>query len=58
MGGDWPGLWKSGETTQHERCCPSHFSLARPVVSGAAAVAYGAQFAVDTPRPASIAEPS
>lgn len=57
MGGDRPGLWKSGETAQHERYYPSYFSLARPVISGApAAVAYGAQFDVDTPSPASIAE--
>jgi FtsP/CotA-like multicopper oxidase with cupredoxin domain len=57
MGGDQPGQWKSGETTQHERYYPSYFSLARPLINAApAAVNYGAQFAVQTPSPASIAE--
>jgi len=57
MGGDRPGQWKSGETTQHERYFPSYFSLARPLINAApVAVAYGAQFAVQTPSPASIAE--
>jgi hypothetical protein len=57
MGGDKPGMWKSGETTQHERFYPSYFSLARPVIGAApATLTYGAGFAVDTPSPASIAE--
>jgi hypothetical protein len=57
MGGDRPGQWKSGETTQHERYYPSYFSLARPPISAAPSnIAYGTQFAVQTPSPASIAE--
>ena len=57
MGGDRPGQWKSGETTQHERYYPSYFSLARPLITAApAASTYGSQFAVQTPSPASIAE--
>jgi FtsP/CotA-like multicopper oxidase with cupredoxin domain len=57
MGGDRPGQWKSGETTQHERYYPSYFSLARPLINAApATIAYGTQFAVQTPSPASIAE--
>ena len=35
MGGDRPGQWKSGETTQHERYYPSYFSLARPLINAA-----------------------
>lgn len=57
VGGDKPGQWKSGETTQHERYYPSYFSLARPDLTAApAAVGYGAAFAVQTPAPAAIAE--
>lgn len=57
MGGDRPGLWKSGETTEHERYLPNYFGLPRPALTAApASVAYGAQFAVQTPTPASIAE--
>ena len=57
MGGDKPGEWKSGETTQHERYYPSYFAFARPTIVGApAAVAYGAVFAVQTPNPAGVAE--
>ncbi len=57
MGGDRPGQWKSGETTQHERYYPSYCSLARPVITGApASVAFGAAFAVNTPSPTGIAE--
>jgi len=57
MGGDRPGQWKSGETTQHERYYPSYFTLARPVITLAPpSAAHGAVFAVQTPNPASIAE--
>ena len=57
MGGDRPGQWKSGETTQHERYYPSYFSLARPLINAAPDdVTYGAQFDVETPSPASIAD--
>lgn len=57
MGGDKPGQWKSGETTQHERYYPSYFTMARPVMTGApASAAHGSVFQVQTPSPASIAE--
>jgi FtsP/CotA-like multicopper oxidase with cupredoxin domain len=57
MGGDRPGQWKSGETTQHERYYPSYFTLARPVINAApASLSYGAEFLVQTPSPSSIAE--
>jgi plastocyanin len=57
MGGDKPGQWKSGETTQHERYYPSYFTLSRPTISNAPATAgYGTVFHVQTPSPASIAE--
>jgi plastocyanin len=57
MGGDRPGQWKSGETTQHERYYPSYFSLARPLINAAPDdVAYGDQLDVETPSPASIAD--
>jgi hypothetical protein len=57
MGGDRPGQWKSGETTQHERYYPAYFAMARPTITGApATIAHGAAFAVQTPTPAAIAE--
>jgi hypothetical protein len=57
MGGDRPGAWKSGETTAHERYFPWYYSLARPTITTApASVTYGANFDVQTPSPASIAE--
>jgi plastocyanin len=57
MGGDRPGAWKSGETTAHERYFPWYSSLARPVITAApASIAYGANFDVQTPSPATIAE--
>jgi hypothetical protein len=57
MGGDRPGAWKSGETTQHERYFPSYFAFARPVITGApASIAFGAAFAVQTPNPGGVAE--
>lgn len=57
MGGDRPGQWKSGETTQHERYYPSYFTLSRPVITGAPASAgYGTTFPVQTPNPPGIAE--
>ena len=57
MGGDRPGQWKSGETTQHERYYPSYFTFARPVITAApASVGHGAVFLVQTPSPGSIAE--
>jgi hypothetical protein len=57
MGGDRPGAWKSGETTAHERYFPWYFVLSRPVISGAPpTIAYGANFDVQTPSPAAIAE--
>src|SRR5258708_29834316 len=37
MGGDRPGMWKSGETTQHERYFPSYYGLPRPQITGAPA---------------------
>jgi FtsP/CotA-like multicopper oxidase with cupredoxin domain len=57
MGGDKPGAWKSGETTQHERYYPSYFAFARPTITGApASTTYGAVISVQTPNPASIGE--
>ncbi|MFN0195058.1 MAG: galactose oxidase-like domain-containing protein [Aestuariivirga sp.] len=57
MGGDRPGQWKSGETTQHERYYPSYFTLTRPVITAApASAAYGAVISVQTPNPAGVAE--
>jgi hypothetical protein len=57
MGGDRPGMWKSGETTQHERYFPSYYGLPRPQITGApTSIAYGAVFNVQTPAPGSIAE--
>ena len=57
MGGDRPGMWKSGEFTQHERYYPNYYSLPRPQITGAPAnINYGAAFNVQTPTPASIAE--
>jgi hypothetical protein len=57
MGGDKPGLWKSGETTPHERYFPSYYFMARPTIGGApASVAYGAAFTINTPDAPSIAE--
>jgi hypothetical protein len=57
MGGDKPGQWKSGETTQHERYYPSYFTMARPVMTGApASAAHGSVFQVQTPSPATVAE--
>ena len=57
MGGDRPGAWKSGETTAHERYFPWYYALARPVITGApATIAYDANFDVQTPSPAAIAE--
>ena len=52
MGGDKPGLWKSGETTPHERYFPSYYFMARPQIATAPAmVGYGATFTVDSPTP-------
>ena len=57
MGGDKPGAWKSGETTPHERYFPSYYTLARPVITAApATTTYGADFGIQTPNPAGIAE--
>jgi hypothetical protein len=57
MGGDKPGAWKSGETTPHERYFPSYYFLSRPVITAApAATTYGANFDIQTPNPAGIAE--
>src|SRR6185503_15624482 len=57
VGGDKPGQWKSGETTQHERYYPSYCALPRPVITNApASVAFGAAFAIQAPSPAAIAE--
>ena len=57
MGGDRPGQWRSGETTQHERYYPSYFTLSRPVIMAApASAAYGSVISVQTPNPAGIAE--
>ena len=57
MGGDKPGQWKSGETTQHERYFPSYYNLPRPQITAAPGnINYGVAFNVTTPSPASIAE--
>lgn len=52
MGGD-----PNGGTTPHERFLPSYFFKARPTITGApAAVGFGANFTVNTPQAAGIAE--
>lgn len=52
VGGD-PG----GDFTPHERYLPPYFFAARPAITGApVAVAYGANFTVNTPEAANIAE--
>jgi hypothetical protein len=57
MGGDRPGMCKSGETTQHERYFPNYYSLPGPAITNAPAdLTYRAVFDVDTPTPASIVE--
>lgn len=57
MGGDQAGMWKSGETTPHERYYPSYYFKARPVITSAAATsAYGANFTINTPSATSITE--
>ena len=57
MGGDRVGAWKSGETTPSERYYPSYYLMARPTITGApATINYGANFTIQTPNPATIAE--
>jgi len=57
MGGDQAGMWKSGETTPHERYYPSYYFKARPAITSAAATsAYGSNFTINTPSAPSITE--
>jgi len=57
MGGDRVGLWKSGETTASERYFPSYYFISRPTITSApSTIAYGANFTIQTPSPASISE--
>ena len=52
VGGD-----PSGDTTPHERYLPPYFFAARPLITGAPPnIGYGANFTVNTPEAADIAE--
>jgi FtsP/CotA-like multicopper oxidase with cupredoxin domain len=55
MGGDQAGMWKSGETTPHERYFPWYFARTRPgITSAPSSAGYGATISVDTPQAPSI----
>jgi hypothetical protein len=57
MGGDQAGMWKSGETTPHERYFPSYYFMARPVITSApSTTAHGATFTINSPNAPSIIE--
>jgi plastocyanin len=57
VGGDPPGTWGAGGGIANERYYPWYCFRARPVITGApTAVHYGANFTIDCPSAASIAE--
>jgi plastocyanin len=55
MGGDQNNIWKSGESTQHERYYPWYYFRARPVLTTAPSpIHYGGTFTINSPNASSI----